>query len=188
MTNSDYKTIWDEGVELVSSHLRIQGRPTVPLDNSQVDDLERALVIFKRASAAAPANPAPLLMLGKIEQRLARYDRSAEWLTLADALQPNHPTIALELGLAYGMLRRYKDSAAVLAKAAMNNPNDVNLHFNLAISLLLAGQADDAAQFFDRVSKLEPSETNARLRDYCLDVAAGRVKQPTSQGDIFRSI
>lgn len=126
-----------------------------------------------------------MLFLGKIEERLKRFEKSLEWLKSANAAEPDHPILIIELGAALGRLGRHVEAISVLAPAASANPNEARIHCNLALSLLMAGEAEKAVSAFEQVVRLEPDiEINRRLLALAREVANGTKPVPRSEAEI----
>lgn len=190
MSEDAYKAAFAKAAELLAGRVNMDGAPLPAPGFFERWKLRRALAAFKRAAALAPKdNAAPLLMLGKIAERLGDFDESARWLERARSVDPANILIGLELGASLAKLGLFKDSAAALAPYARVNPNDARIHCNLGLSLLLAGDAAGAISAFDRLSRLEPDNPmNDRLLDLAVAVSMGKKPVPKSEADVARNL
>ena len=181
MTTDRYQDLWRAAHEALADGINLDGRAKGPPTFFERRRLRKAAALFEQAAAAAPENGAPLLFLGKIEERFGNHEASIAWFSRAQALAPDHLLVALELGAALGRAGRHADSVAVMLPHATAHPGDPRLHCNLGLSLLLAGRADEAVHAFHHTTILEPErEMNGRLMRLAIAVAQGTLPAPRS--------
>ena len=189
MTDIEYKSLWDKGIELLDGRINLDGNPLPKPGFFERRRLHKASVLFERAASVAPENAAPLLFLGKIEERLGNAEACVDWLKRANELEPNNLIVVLELGGALGRSGKHAESASVMMAVARSHPNDPRIHVNLGLSLLMAGEANDAVQAFEHVVKLEPDlPANRRLLSFAVSVANGTKAAPRSLRELSANI
>lgn len=189
MSNTDYQSLWEQGCALLGGRLNLDGRPLPSPGFFERRRLIKASKLFQAAAKLEAENAAPLLFLGKIEERLENAEQCIEWLTQANKVAPGNPIVALELGGALGRGGRHVESAAVLAPAARSHPNNASIHVNFGLSLLMAGQADHAVEAFEHATRIEPEQPiNAKLRELASAVAKGSKTVPKNLREISASV
>jgi Flp pilus assembly protein TadD len=189
LSDTEYKSLWDRGTALLRGRINLDGKPLPSPGFFERRRLRKASSYFQKAAKVQPENAAPLLFLGKIEERLGNSDACIEWLGQASTVAPGNPIVSLELGAALGRAGKHAESASVMAPVARANPNDARIHVNLGLSLLMAGQAGEAVHAFEHAARIEPEQpTNAKLRNLASSVADGREPVPRSLREISASI
>jgi cytochrome c-type biogenesis protein CcmH/NrfG len=189
LSNTEYQLLWEQGCALLGGRLNLDGRQLPSPGFFERRRLKKASKFFQAAAKVEPENAAPLLFLGKIEERLENSEHCIEWLTQANKVAPGNPIVALELGGALGRGGRHAESAAVLEPAARSHPNNASIHVNFGLSLLMAGQAGHAVQAFEHAARIEPEQpNNAKLRDYASAVAKGSKTVPKNLREISASV
>ncbi|MBV8667065.1 MAG: tetratricopeptide repeat protein [Burkholderiaceae bacterium] len=189
MSNTEYESLWEQGCALLGERINLDGNPLSSPGFFERRRLRKASTLFQAAAKVEPENAAPLLFLGKIEERLGNVDACIEWLSQANELAPGNPIVALELGGALGRAGRHVESASMMGPVARLHPNDARIHVNLGLSLLMSGQVDRAVQAFENATRIEPEQaTNAKLLNLACAVAKGSKAVPKSEREIFESV
>jgi Flp pilus assembly protein TadD len=123
--------------------------------------LDAAAELFRRAAAAAPENPEPLLLLAETLAWQKRFDESET--IYRGAIERYGPSRAARIGLARVLLwtARYREAARILATLLEENRNDVDAREELARAHYWSGDFRTAARHFERVVALDPSRSDS---------------------------
>lgn len=124
-----------------------------------------ALALLEKARAAAPRNPAPWLMTGRIARQAGDYRLAISALTESLRLRPNAPGTEMELALAEissGKAEAGIKRAEAVAKGAADNPFAA-----LGLAQVYAA-ADKRQQAIDAYKALLPTPSVARKATFGL--------------------
>ena len=189
MDSPEYRVKFEKAAKLLDGDIDLDGMSLPRPGFFERRKLRKALVAFQEAAEASKENAAPLLLLGKIEERLGNLQANSKWLKKANEVEPNNLVIVLEFGASLAKQGFHQEAADLLAPMAEAHPNDPRVHCNLALSLLLAGDAPSAVAAFEHVFNLEPEvQVNQRLLKFAVDVSGGLIPYPKSEADIARYV
>jgi tetratricopeptide (TPR) repeat protein len=123
--------------------------------------LEDARTGFQKVLNLSPNNPAALINLGIVEQRLSNYSESERMLRRAVQAAPNSGAGWLLLGVV--SLEQGKNEAAFahFAQAVYHEPKNPQTHVYLAVSLARKGWNAAAEEEFRAALELEPKLADA---------------------------
>ena len=189
MIEAECTTSYAKGMKLLEGRVHLDGRRLPKPGLIDRFFLARARKFLMKAAEGKSESGAPLLFLGKIEERLGNNERCISWLRMANEASPENGVVMLELGAAYGRQGQHRELVELLVPLVRMHPEDTRIHSNLGVALLLLGESGRAIGAFENAVALEPTVgSNRRLLEYAVAVHEKRKSQPRSANDIARNI
>jgi tetratricopeptide (TPR) repeat protein len=127
------------------------------------NDLEEAVMHFRRAAALRPDHARTFNNLGAALESLGRLDEAETSLRRALALQADYPNALYNLGNVLKATERPAEALAAYQRALALQPQDADAWSNAAIALQTMGRLDEAERHLRQALSLRPTE--ARLYD-----------------------
>jgi Flp pilus assembly protein TadD len=121
-------------------------------------DLPNALSIFRRAAAAEPTNPAPVVAAASVLLEMGQADEAIVTCNSALALNPHEPEALRGLAKAYMKTGRPELAAQPLAVAFQDTPEDPRLLLLIGVADDFSGQHGEAQARYRRGLELRPGD------------------------------
>lgn len=129
----------------------------------QVEKLEVARELMKRAEALQPRNSEILTNLGEVCRRLERWEQAELVLRRAVEINPQQREAENNLGALYRDRRRMPEAEAAFRRAALVQPDSSSVWYNLGNACFDLGRFDEAVRAYDRALALNPKLPLAHL-------------------------
>jgi len=140
----------------------------------------KAIKYFDQALSIYPEHYQSLFFLGKLYQRLAKYEKALLYFETALKFEHSNHNIPLEASLVAMHLNLFDKAIEYSKEALRRKPDDFALLGNHSMNLLIAGFDSDAKETIDKAITLNPSDNiNQRIKAKIVSVISGQVKRPT---------
>ncbi|MBL8675658.1 MAG: tetratricopeptide repeat protein [Rhodospirillales bacterium] len=130
-------------------------------DKQQKDDLDGAILDYRRVLAVQPGNRAAWGNLGVVYRKAKRPEMAVACYVRALDGDEGNAGVVGNLGNAYKDLERYDEALECHRRAIALDPKAIGLLHNYGVALSEAGKAAEAKAVFDRVIASEPDHTDA---------------------------
>jgi tetratricopeptide (TPR) repeat protein len=128
----------------------------------------------------APNHFQSLFFLGKIYQRMEKYEAALSYLERALEIERENFSIPQEASLVAMHLNLIDKAIKYSNEALKRNPNNVVLMGNHAMNLLIAGKDKEAKAIIDKAVNIDPNDhINKNILNKIDNVMAGKSPRPT---------
>lgn len=121
--------------------------------------------------AADPKNIDLLIVLGRAQANVWRYNDAIETYTRGIKLAPSDWRLYRHRGHRYISTRQYEKAVTDMAQAAKLNDKDFDVWYHLALAHYLKGQFDKAAKAYERCRQVAEADTTDKRDDSVIAVS-----------------
>lgn len=119
-------------------------------------DLERAIVVYRKALEVLPTHPRVLLNLAIALNEAGDFADAIQYFERSLRSDPNQPMALVNLGVAYEGQERTEEAAESYRRAIAVNPTEPLAHFNLGNYYLRQNAFDDAIEHYEKALTYDP--------------------------------
>lgn len=135
---------------------------------------------FENALQIVPEHFASLFFLGKIYQRLEKYEISFSYFEKALEFEKENHSLPQEASLVAMHLNKIDKALEYSKEALKRKPDSFAIMGNHAMNLLIAGKDQEAINTIETALQLRPKDSvNKNIKEKILNVINGKSKRPT---------
>jgi tetratricopeptide (TPR) repeat protein len=151
-----HNNMYDEAYDLVKNYILVGNGP-LPDTCSRIT-IEKAIRLLIQVLEINSRNYSAMYMLGKIYQRIEKYNDAIIWFEKAYSMDPTNVDFGREASLC-ALSSSDNDKALYFAEAILNiEPNNAGLLSNYALILFISGKINEAKLKIQQALNLDPTD------------------------------
>jgi tetratricopeptide (TPR) repeat protein len=151
-----HNKMYDEAYNLVKDYILVGNGPF--FDAYPITILEKAIHLLIQVLEINPLNCSAMYMLGKIYQRIEKYEDATNYFEKAYFIDPTNIDIGREASLC-ALSSKNNDKALYFAETVLKTePNNAGLISNYALILFISGNIDEAKSKIQKALDCDPTD------------------------------
>lgn len=140
----------------------------------------KSIKLFSEVLRIYPDHSPSLFFIGKLYQRMKKYEQALEYMEKALLIDQSNHSIAQEASLIAMSLNQVTKAVVYSTEALRRAPEHPAILCNHAMNLLIAGKDAEALEAIGKALSIEPSDKiSQHVHDKILAVMSGEEARPT---------
>ncbi len=180
-----FNSFYDDACKKMEGLIILEGYTPKSPNFFEKRKIKKSIDIFKKALEIVPEHFPSLFFIGKLYQRLGKYEDSLSYFEKALIYEHNNHTLPQEASLVAMHLNNTEKALEYSLEAVRRKPDNIGVLGNHSMNLLIFGKDEEALLFIDKALSIDPSDKiNIRIKKKIEDVISRNAIRPTFKDSI----
>lgn len=183
MTNeqiTEFNSLYEKASKKTEGLIILEDYRPKEIDFFDMLKANKAIKYFKQALSIYPEHFQSLFFLGKLYQRLGKYEQALSYFDNALKFELTNHNLPQEASLVAMHLNQIDKAIEYSKEALRRKPDHFAIMGNHAMNLLIAGRDKEAKEAIGKAISINPNdEINQRIKTKIESVMTGQTKRPT---------